>query len=134
MSFDLEFTCVDESSKKGGSILTSRMARKKDSILPVENPRAGAVCKRTAPILLHEGYARWNMAVASAPARRRSNVRCEDLQHSNVQITSQTGKIQVAHGGISTEIRIMNVHVPIGTREKGLRRVLSNREVGSTGC
>jgi hypothetical protein len=36
---------------------TSRIARKKDSILPAENPRAGAVWSKTEPMALHEGYA-----------------------------------------------------------------------------
>lgn len=33
------------------------MARRKDSILPAESPRAGAVWSNTEPMALHEGYA-----------------------------------------------------------------------------
>lgn len=42
---------------KEPNIRTSRMARKKDSILPAESPRAGAVWSKTEPMALHEGYA-----------------------------------------------------------------------------
>lgn len=83
MLFDLIKSCSSQCQRKvqkGRVCFTSRIARKKDSILPAESPRVGAVCNKTAPMLLHEGYAKWNIAVASAAARRRSSVRCEELR------------------------------------------------------
>lgn len=48
---------VKERSFIKGQYRTSRIARKKDSILPAECPRTGAVWSKTEPIALHDGYA-----------------------------------------------------------------------------
>ena len=120
--------------------VTSRIARRKDSIRPADSPRAGAVCSSTAPMLLHEGYARWNIAVASAAARRRSNVRCEDLKVVNSIRNEQTNRIEGwapardAHEDIIAEVRRISAEAPTGTRENGLRRRRSSREDGSAMC
>lgn len=109
------------------------MARKKDSILPAESPRAGAVWSKTDPMALHDGYARWNIAVASAAARKRSNVRCEDLHIRFHQ--SWEEKLDwscITYAGIVAEIRRISVQALMGTREKGLRVMRSCLEDGST--
>lgn len=58
MPFNLKRPRGQQAEKRSRhQYLTSRMARKKDSILPAERPRAGAVCNKTEPMALHEGYA-----------------------------------------------------------------------------
>ena len=60
----------------GREMPTSRITRRNNSILPLESPRTGEVCKSTVPNTVHARYETLNVTSAIKDARIRSAGRC----------------------------------------------------------